>query len=371
MKHILIDGTPISRHMDGLTQYILNVVLRLDVSAFRYTMLVRPDECPGDYLPQLLDKGIALEEVQISPIGPLRDLQFARYLRSHKHFDAAFIPSNQFPVALRLPAVYVIHDVIYEQFPEQLGRFSRLKRYYLRWVVRMGLRKARQVIAVSNYTKGEVVRCFGQQFERKIQVIYEGWEHLPLASNLSPLASNLSPFEEYILYVGSSRGHKNLARLVEAIQRCHSHLPKGWGFVIVGSTNMFTPEQREEIRQMNAATPIIHLTGWLGGEELDGYFRHAKAFIFPSLSEGFGIPVLEAYFYKIPLLLSCQASLPEVAGDAAIYFNPYDVNDIADTIVRFVNQNDHSDLIARQSQRLKLFSWQKAADQIVKIIQSI
>jgi hypothetical protein len=176
--------------MDGLTQYILNVVLRLDVSAFRYTMLVRPGECPSDYQHQLLGRGIALEEVQISPIGPLRDIQFARYLRSHKHFDAAFIPSNQFPVALRLPAVYVIHDVIYEQFPEQLGRFSRLKRFYLRWVVRMGLRKARQVIAVSNYTKGEVVRCFGQQFETKIQVIYEGWEHLPLASNLSPFANN-------------------------------------------------------------------------------------------------------------------------------------------------------------------------------------
>ena len=94
-----------------------------------------------------------------------------------------------------LPAVYVIHDVIYEQFPEQLGRFSRLKRFYLRWVVRMGLRKARQVIAVSNYTKGEVVRCFGQQFERKIQVIYEGWEHLPLASNLSPLTYNLNHWE--------------------------------------------------------------------------------------------------------------------------------------------------------------------------------
>ena len=116
---------------------------------------------------------------------------------------------------------------------------------------------------------------------------------------------------------------------------------------------------------------IIHLTGWLGDEELDSYFRHAKALIFPSLSEGFGIPVLEAYFYKIPLLLSNQASLPEVAGDAAIYFNPYDVNDIADKIVGFIQSDDHKELIEKQTQRKSLYSWQKTAEQIQGIVQSI
>lgn len=371
MKHILIDGTTISRHIDGLTQYILNVVLRLDVSNTRYTLLLRPGECPSNYLKLITEKGIQVEEVNIAPIGPLRDIQFARYLHSHKGYDGVFVPSNQFPIALKLPSVYVIHDLIYEQFPEQLGSFSRLKRWYLRFVVKIGLRKAQQVVAVSKYTREEIIRCYGEHFANKIEVIYEGWEHL--LNNTTSLQSKPKGLEfgEYILYVGSSRGHKNLARLVAAIKQCHYAMPEGLGFVIVGNTKMFKPEQLQEIEQLNATKKIIHLTGWLSDEELDCYFRHAKALIFPSLSEGFGIPVLEAYFYKIPLLLSNQASLPEVAGDAAIYFNPYDVNDIASKIIDYVQTTDHKELIEKQDKRLSLYSWKKTAQQIQETIQLI
>ena len=371
MKHILIDGTPISRHMDGLTQYILNVVLRLDVSNTRYTLLIRPGECPSNYWEQIKKKGIDVEEVSIAPIGPLRDIQFARYLRAHQEFDAAFIPSNQFPVALKIPSVYVIHDLIYEQFPEQLGRFSHLKRWYLRFVVYLGLCKAKQVVAVSNYTREEIIRCYGPKFASKIQVIYEGWEHLLNNATSSLEKPQALPFDEYILYVGSSRGHKNLSRLVAAIKQCQYKVPEQLGFVIVGNTKMFRPEQLQEIEQLNASKKIIHLTGWLGDEELDSYFRHAKALIFPSLSEGFGIPVLEAYFYKIPLLLSNQAALPEVAGEAAIYFNPYEVDDIADKIVSFLQKDDYKALIEKQSLRLSLFSWNKTAKQIQEIIMHL
>ena len=371
MKQILIDGTPISRHIDGLTQYILNVVLRLDTSANRYTLLIRPNECPADYLPLITEKEIVIEETNIAPIGPIRDIQFARYLRQHKHFDAAFIPSNQYPVALRLPSVYVIHDLIYEQFPEQLGRLAWLKRWYLRWVVAEGLRKAKHVVAVSNYTRQEVVRCYGKRFEDKIQVIYEGWEHLTRTAASTQHTSMDTEFRSYVLYVGSSRGHKNLSRLVAAIQQSQHQIPDEMGVVIVGNTKMFRPEQLQAIQQLNATRKIIHLTGWVTDEQLDHYFRNAKALIFPSLSEGFGIPVLEAYFYKLPLLLSNQASLPEVAGDAAIYFNPYDVNDIADKLVQCMHNDNHGELITRQTERLALFSWKKTSQQIQKIIDSI
>ena len=81
-KHILIDGTPISRQIDGLTQYILNVVLRLDTSAYNYTLLLRPSQCQENYLRRLQATNIRIEEVNISPIGPIRDFQFARYLKA-------------------------------------------------------------------------------------------------------------------------------------------------------------------------------------------------------------------------------------------------------------------------------------------------
>ena len=369
MKHILIDGTPVSRQMDGLTQYILNVVLRLDMS-FRYTLLLRPNQCPERYLRKLKETPIRIEEVDIAPIGPLREIQFARYMRSHSEFDAAFIPSNQYPLCLRIPAVYVVHDLIYEQFPEQLGTLSMLKRWYLRRIVRRGVCRASQVVAVSNYTRQEILKYHGEQFAEKITVIYEGWEHLLDNQSVEDVSMGIE-FKQYLLYVGSSRGHKNLSRLISALQQSYNVLPKGTGVVIVGNERMLTHEQLEKIQEINTLRKTVQLTGWLTDEKLAYYFQHARGVIFPSLCEGFGIPVLEAYYYHLPLLLSNQSSLPEVAGEAAIYFSPTDVEGMANVISAFFENQDYSALIEKQDQRLKLYSWQKTAMQITHILQSI
>ena len=369
MRHILIDGTPVSRQMDGLTQYILNVVLRLDMS-FRYTLLLRPNQCPERYLRKLRETPIHIEEVDIAPIGPLREIQFARYMRSHCDFDAAFIPSNQYPLCLRIPAVYVVHDLIYEQFPEQLGALSALKRWYLRRVVRRGVCCAKQVVAVSNYTRQEILKYHGEQYADKISVIYEGWEHLLDNQSIGESSVRID-FKQYLLYVGSSRGHKNLSRLISALQQSYNLLPQDTGVVIVGNEKMFTPKQLEKIQEMNTLRKTVQLTGWLTDENLAYCFQHAKGLIFPSLCEGFGIPVLEAYYYHLPLLLSNQSSLPEVAGDAAIYFCPTDIEDIASVILAFFEGKDYSTLIEKQDHRLKLYSWQKTAMQITHRLQSI
>lgn len=378
MKHILIDGTSVSRHIDGLTQYILNVVLRLDMSVARYSLLLREGECPVHYLQQIEAKGVVVEYVKIAPIGPLRDWQMARYLRQRDDYDGMLVPSNQYPLALRKPLVYVVHDVIYEEFPEQLGKWSGLKKWYLRKVVAAGLKRADSVVAVSEYTKSELVRCYGEQYASKIEVVYEGWEHLAVNGDECRLMSvndDECKKDKYILYVGSSRGHKNLARLIEAVGKTMWQLgaaaKEQWRVVIVGNSKMFTSEQLAAIDSLNAERNVVELTGWVSDEELAAYFRGASALIFPSLSEGFGIPVLEAYYYKIPLLLSNRASLPEVAGDAAIYFDAYDVNDMARVMQEFMATADHSALIEKQTERLSLYSWQKTADRISILLRKL
>lgn len=372
MKHILIDGTCISCRIDGLSQYILNVVLNWELLPnYQYTLLLRPNQCPPTYMRLFREKGLYLDEVKIAPIGPKRDLQFALYLLKNRHFDAAFIPSNQFPLALHIPALYTIHDLIYEQFPEQLGRWNGLKRWYLRLVTRVGLRRAKQVVAVSQYTRSQILRRYGKNLDDKIQVVYEGWEHLLLHEKDKYELPQDVTFKNYILYVGSSRAHKNLSRLLEAIQQCHLQLPPEWGFLFIGSNTMLSNKQVQQIKEMNAKCQVVQFTGWKDASSLATYYRHAKALIFPSLSEGFGIPILEAYFYHLPLLLSNQASLSEVAGEAAIYFNPYDTNEIAQTILQFVQQSDHSDLIALQTQRLARYSWKYASNQLNVQIQQI
>lgn len=363
-KNILIDGTTISAKMDGLSQYTLNIIDNFDTQIANYTLIIRKNECPVHYLNRFKANGFIIEEVKIAAIGPIRDIQFKIYLfRNKKCFDFAYIPSNQFPIFINIPTVYTIHDLIYEEFPEQLGRLSKLKRIYLHYVVKSGLKKANTVIAVSKFTQSEIIRIHKLQSHEKIVVVYEGWEHL-LQTNLN---ENFKISEgKYLLYVGSARGHKNLNNLIEAIQIIKLKLPVNYGVIIAGNTSQLSEKQKHIIHCINEKREIIKLTGWLQENELSNYFSHANAFVFPSLSEGFGIPVLEAFYYNVPIILSNRGSLPEVGGKAAIYFDPTNIPDIADTILNFIsNEDEIAPLLIREGkERLKLFSWKEAAKSI-------
>ncbi len=369
-KRILIDGTTISKKTDGLSQYILNTVAYLDADEFDVTLIVRTGECPHWAIEKFESKGITVKTVNIKPIGPLRDVQLGLYLlRNRKKFDLAFIPSNQFPVFIGIPTVYTIHDLIYEHYPQQLGRLAGLKKCYLHFVVKVGLRKAKYVIAVSENTKKDIIRIHSPKRAEKIVVVYEGWEHL---TKYKPdVSAKLDvPFDHYILYVGSTRQHKNLDNLLLAIQKIKDRLPAGYGVVCVGNTSFFSQKQIDAINNINREKEIIHFTGWLTDEELSAYFKKSIAFIFPSLCEGFGIPVLEAFYYQIPLLLSNRSSLPEVAGDAALYFDPTDVDDMGEKILYFIeNQVTLTDeLVNKGTNRLNLFSWKSASKKICEYI---
>lgn len=365
MKRILIDGTPISPKTDGLSQYILNIAARLDMSQdTTWTMLIRPALSHTAEIAHLRDKGLHIIEADIAPIGIKRDLQYIKWFRQHaKEYDAVLCPSNQYPAGIHVPAVYIIHDLIYEEWPQQLGKLRHIKRLWLRHVVRRGLCKASKVICVSSYTRSEVLRLHGNRFAEKIQVIGEGAEHLDKYHNDRNIQK-----EKYIVYIGSSRGHKNIHRLLQAIKLIHPALKtSGWRLLIIGDTSFYGKQEQTLINELE---DIVQSTGWV--QDINHLLARAGALIFPSLSEGFGIPLLEAFYYNVPVLCSNRTSLPEVAGNAAIYFNPLDIQDIANKIIYFINTPAiANELTAAGQKRLQLYSWQKAADTISTIMQEV
>ncbi|MBO5619758.1 MAG: glycosyltransferase family 4 protein [Paludibacteraceae bacterium] len=368
IKHVLIDGTTISRHMDGLSQYILNIVSRFPKrDDWQYHVVVRPGECPNDYLYRWENQGMLIHTADIAPIGPIREWQFKQWLRSQIPFDAALAPSNQYPMALTIPTIYVVHDIIYERYPGQLGRHAALKRRWLHRNVAHGLKQARYIVAVSQFTKDEILRFHSHVDANKIRVVYEGWEHLQ--ENSGNMIAE-TPFDEYILYIGSSRGHKNLQGLIDAMALAADSIPDRKGLVIVGDNRMLNDTQREKISELN--TKIL-MTGWLGREQLDAYYRGAKAVVFPSLCEGFGIPVLEAFYYQKPLIVSNTSSLPEVAGEAGVYFSPSKPEEIAQALVNALNmpESERSKWIQKGTRRLHDFSWQKTADEIGQLLANL
>ncbi len=368
MKNILIDGTTISRRMDGLSQYILNVVSRLPLREDKhYTIVVRPNECPEEYLKIWSERGMEILTAPIAPIGPIREWQFRQWLRAQRPYDVAIAPSNQYPLALTIPTLYVVHDIIYERYPGQLGKFAAAKRQWLHYNVAKGLQLASHVVAVSQFTKNEILHFHPQADPQKISVVYEGWEHL---KNQDSEDSIVAPFKNFILYIGSSRGHKNMTGLLEAMMLVKEKLPADTGLVIVGDDSMLSEEQYKKINQLKEK---VVTTGWLNQAALISYCKLAQAVIFPSLCEGFGIPVLEAFYFRKPLLLSNVSSLPEVAGEAAIYFDPHQPSDIANAILRALTmtKKEQTEWINKGTQRLKLFSWQKTADEIETILNNI
>jgi glycosyltransferase involved in cell wall biosynthesis len=202
-------------------------------------------------------------------------------------------------------------------------------------------------------------------------VIYEGWEHL-IQNNEDPVNESLPQLSHYLFYVGTTRLHKNIKNLLKAFQIACRDLPANIKLVISGNETYLDEEDKKNIALINGSGERIFFTGFVSKAVLEHLFRNADAFIFPSLSEGFGIPVLESFYFNKPLLCSNATSLPEIAGDAALYFDPEKPEDIAGMICKYYNDSGIGPaLVAKGAERLKFFSWKKAAAETVALYSRV
>ena len=372
-KRILIDASPVTGSVDGLSVYIVNLIRNLPADAlseFDFTILLNPGVDWPELTEAMKAGGMATLRARIAPIGPRRDWDMFRFLRRNRgRFDLIHITSHNYPIALR-GGIVTIHDVTFKTWfdsksPIPGWRFAA--RSYLDRIVRHGLKRAQAVIAVSDSTRRELVERFAPADPGKIEVIHEGWEHL---ADYDPEACEPFDFEAggFIFFLGSYRVHKNLSLLLEAFRLAMDRIPEDRKLVISGSSGRLSAANREVMDSINAKGVRVVFTGYVSNACVARLYREADAFIFPSLSEGFGLPVLEAFHFGAPLLASNATSLPEVAGDAALYFDPNDVRDMAEAIVRFyVDPGLATDLAARGRQRLESFSWKTASEETVAL----
>lgn len=374
-KRVLIDATPVTSSVDGLSVYIVNLIKNLPAasfSEFEFTVLLNPGVEWPDLAAAIRERGISEMREEIAPIGPRRDWDMLRFLRRHRErFDLIHITSNNYPLALR-GGVCTIHDVTFKRWFDSKSRVPGWKlaaRFYLDRVVRKALKRAQAVIAVSESTRSELAAIFAPPPAdlAKIEVIHEGWEHL-----VDYEGGECEPFDfegaGYLFFLGSYRVHKNLGHLLEAFRMALDRIPEDRKLVISGSSGKLSAANRGLLAAINRERERVVFTGYVSNACVSRLYREADAFIFPSLSEGFGLPVLEAFHYGTPLLCSNATSLPEVAGDAALYFNPHDPRDMADAIVRFYADPALGPRLAEAGKRrLALFSWRKAAEETVAV----
>jgi glycosyltransferase involved in cell wall biosynthesis len=203
------------------------------------------------------------------------------------------------------------------------------------------------IIAVSAFTKNAVVSLLGVD-AAKVRVVHHGVRDLPY----SP-----TPREQVVLNVGAIQRRKNIARLVEAFET----LEPGWRLVLAGSFGYGSADILARIQQ-SPARDRISILGYVSHSELAGWYSRAMIFAFPSLDEGFGMPVLEAMAAGTPVITSARSALPEVAGDAAVLVDPADTEALGVALRQLAGKEDlRRDLAWRGMARARLFTWEKAA----------
>jgi glycosyltransferase involved in cell wall biosynthesis len=261
---------------------------------------------------------------------------------------------NSAPLLMGRKNLVTVHDIYYIHFPQ---RFTFWKRNYLRIVVRLGVAISRAVITVSRCTRDDLMNHYHVK-SSAIGVIYEGCKPLADCRDITVVRRNYSITAPYFLFVGTLEPGKNLLRLITAFQS----LAADFQLVIVGR---WWKRYRETFRHVESLglTGRVIFTEYAPDAELGALYRNAVAFVLPSLHEGFGLPIIEAMDHGCPVCCSNTSCLPEIARDAALFFDPYDPDSIAAAMQTIITPAVRNDLITRGRSRAKGFTWRKCAEQ--------
>ncbi len=284
-----------------------------------------------------------------------------------QRIDLMHFPHFNAPIFYREPFVMTIHDLILKRFPTRRASTLGPIKYWLKnlgyqIVISSAIKRSQEIIAVSNYTKQDILKYFKVRPE-KIKVVYEGAPRtfLKMTSLAQRRYFKERPWGPYLLYVGNAYPHKNLERLILAFEKL-SKEKKDLRLVLVGELDYFYQ------RLKKISPPGVIFTDFVTDKELVSLYQNASLYIFPSLCEGFGLPPLEAMTYQRPVVCSQASCLPEILGEAAIYFNPEDINDMIDKIKKVLyDKKIQKNLILKGKEQIRLYSWKKMAQQILDV----
>lgn len=254
------------------------------------------------------------------------------------------------------PYVITVHDMIHELFSEYFHDAKEVMAQK-----REVITKANRIIAISENTKRDIVRILNIN-PQKIDVIYHGTSMQPHREK-----NRLSLPARYILFVGDRTLYKNFQRLLEAFATINKTDPN---LYLLCTGHSFNWEEKVLIEKLNITNRVIQIS--ISDRSLSELYSRAILFVFPSLYEGFGIPILEAYACQCPVALSNASCFPEIAGDAAAYFDPYSVDSIVQTLTEVINDKAKRDcLVSAGSERLRLYSWEQTARKTEIVYQKV
>jgi glycosyltransferase involved in cell wall biosynthesis len=268
-----------------------------------------------------------------------------------------------------VPGVLTVHDMIFKLFPEHQ---KRLNYWYLNATMPLYCRRADAIITVTEASKRDIVKHYGLP-PGKVTVIYEAAspQFRPAPRDVVEAARQRYGLpDDYLIHVGTIEPRKNLSRLVmalETLRREGLRVP----LVVVGSRGWLYDDFFRQLETLDVRHDV-HFPGYVPGPDLPLLYNAARVSVTPSVYEGFGLPVLEAMACGTPVVASRSSSLPEIGGDAALYFDPYDVDAIAAAVRQVWTGRDlRADMRARGLVQAARFSWDRAAEETMAVYESV
>jgi glycosyltransferase involved in cell wall biosynthesis len=266
-------------------------------------------------------------------------------------------------IHLGFTTVPVFHDAFFWEYP------AHYNKYWLWFFNTIGIsaaKKSSAIVTVTNYAKDQIAKYSGIDATKIVPIhigpkssIAENEFGAVVDHNLEPLVS-----KKYILHVGTIEKRKNLTTLLAAFEMLLQNNPQDLYLIIVGQKSNKPTLNDDAVFEMVAASSLLKehviFTGFLSDSQTAQLYRHAALYVFPSVNEGFGIPILEAFAHKVPVLVACNSCLPEVAGNAAIGFDPYNPDALSTLIAQTLKDEALLEFLRQKgTERLNHFTWSK------------
>jgi glycosyltransferase involved in cell wall biosynthesis len=365
-KHrIAIDARLITDKVVGISRYSLNLILGiLDKPDVELFCIVNTDHLYSELKRRGCHDRVSYIRTKSRPLSVLEHVEIPWLLVRYR-IDLFHATSYMTPIWVPCKFVYSIHDTFHLIFPEG---FSWIAKWYFKIVVKHAANRAKCIITMSKASKNDIEKYIIKK--KQIHITYESYDNihktdkcietLKIRYNIDRLG--------YFLFLGNHRVHKNFVRVIKAytiLQKKITNIPE----MVM---NLDEQMIKKSLNNNDEGTPGIRYTGFINEEDLYAIYKNALCLVVPSLYEGFGLFLLEAMDVGIPVITSNVSSIPEVAGDAALYVDPYDEDDIAWGMKRILEDVKlRSDLIMKGKEQINKFSWKKCTDETYKIYQAV
>jgi len=354
---ILIDCREIQKNTTGIARFLLSLFKGIKSFDVKHKFLLLGNQYT-DFGRKELDgyEKIVVEEKNTFYFD---QVTISQVIKEQK-IDLFFSPYYKLPVFAKVPVITSIFDVMYLVLDEYK---NDIKNIYRKNFIKLTYKKVKKVITSSNFAKNEIMKVLNLPDE-KIDVVYlsvdEKFNPQPV-EKIKEIKEKCGINKNYILYIGNAKPHKNLSRLLSAWQLIDEKIKKDYILVLAGVGQKFCYKDED-----------IFIIPFVSEEELAVLYTGATVFVFPSIYEGFGLPPLEAMACGCAVISSNTSSMPEVLGDACLYFNPYDMNQISKTILEILHSETLREKLQKKGfEKVKSYSLEKMVNSLIKIFESV